>query len=118
MESEVQSGFIKKLRMMFPDCMIMKNDPNYLQGVPDLTILWGPRWAALEVKDSRTARRQPNQAYYIGKMNDWSFSAFVYPDNEEEVLDALQRAFGSGRPARVPQSQRLPLDQLRCPQAY
>lgn len=78
---------------MFPGCIILKNDPNYIQGMPDLTIFWYSRWATLEVKKSIKASHQPNQEYYVNLMNDMSFSRFVYPENKEEVLHELQRAF-------------------------
>ena len=80
---------------MFPGCIILKNDGNYLQGVPDLLILWGPRWASLEVKLSENSHEQPNQQHYIDLMNKMSFAAFIHPDNEAEVLGALQFAFES-----------------------
>lgn len=80
---------------MFPGCIVMKNDPNYIQGIPDLIILWNDRWAALEVKRSLRASRRPNQEYYVEMMNRMSFSRFIYPQNKEEVLDELQRSFRS-----------------------
>lgn len=79
---------------MFPGCMVLKNDPNYLQGIPDLTIFWRDRWATLEVKKGSKASHQPNQDYYVGMMNDMSFSRFIYPENKGEVLHELQQSFG------------------------
>jgi len=93
LESQFQSGLIKRLKRMFPGCIVLKNDPNYLQGIPDLTIFWGDRWATLEVKKSANASHQPNQDYYVDTMNVMSFSRFVYPENEEEVLNDLQQSF-------------------------
>ena len=78
---------------MFPGCVVLKNDPNYIQGMPDLTIFWKNKWATLEVKKSRTASHQPNQDYYVETMDDMSFSRFIYPENKEEVLYELQRSF-------------------------
>lgn len=89
-EAKFQTELIRKLRLMFPDCVILKNDPGYLQGVPDLVIFHGARYAFLEVKASERARTQPNQDYYVRKLNEMSFAAFVYPSNEEEVLRALR----------------------------
>lgn len=91
-EARYQSELIQKLRDMFPNCVILKNDPGYLQGVPDLVIFYGARYAFLEVKASETARVRPNQPYYVELLNAMSFAAFIYPSNEQEVLCALERA--------------------------
>lgn len=101
LERNFQARLIKRLRLMFPGCVILKNDAGYLQGVPDLTIFYGDRWAMLECKSHQFADVQPNQAHYIEYMNNMSFAAFIYPENEEEVLDALQQAFEPRRVARV-----------------
>lgn len=100
-ESAFQRQFIRKLKRMFPGCEVLKNDSGYRQGIPDWTLLWGPHWAALEIKASANARTQPNQPHYVAKMNGMSFAAFVYPENEEEVLAALQEAFASRGSALV-----------------
>lgn len=99
-ESEFQKRLIKELKERFPECMVLKNDPNYIQGIPDLMVLGKDKWAALEVKKSEKAHHQPNQDYYVEKMNELSFSAFVYPENKEDVLDELERAFRTSGTAR------------------
>lgn len=103
-ESVYQRKLLRKLKRMFPGCELLKNDAGYRQGIPDWTLFWGPYWAMLEIKDSIKARRQPNQPYYIKKMNEMSFAAFICPENEEEVLAALQEAFASRGSALVSQS--------------
>lgn len=100
-ESVYQGKLIKKLLQRFPDCVILKNDPSKIQGVPDLTVLHGDRWAMLEVKESADAPEQPNQGHYIEKLADMSFAAFIFPENEEEVLDDLQHALCDRRTTRV-----------------
>lgn len=95
LESKYQAQLIKKLEAMFEGCVILKNDPNYRQGFPDLLILFNEQWAALEVKQSSKAAHQPNQDYYIDRLNYMSFAAFIYPENEREVLDAIQHALTS-----------------------
>lgn len=95
-EVTYQAKLIRKLQGMFPGCYIFKNDPAELQGIPDILILWGNRWAMLEVKMSVTASRQPNQPYYIETFNNMSFAAFINPQNEEQVLHDLQSTLGAG----------------------
>lgn len=93
LERDYQAKLIKRLVEIFPDCIVLKNDTSYLQGIPDLLILYNDRWAALEVKAYENADEQPNQQYYVDLMNSMSFAAFIYPENELEVLHALQQAF-------------------------
>lgn len=100
-ENKYQAKLIKKLKQMFPGCFILKNDSSLRQGVLDLTILYGEEWASLEVKASADSDIQPNQDYYVRRLNDMSFAAFIYPENEAEVLGALQEAFESTRRARI-----------------
>lgn len=101
LESEFQSHLIERLRGLFPECFILKNDPNYLQGVPDLLILFKNKWAMLEVKASATADERPNQDYWVAHLDHMSFAAFIYPENEEEVLNDLQQAFCPRRQSRI-----------------
>ena len=91
-EGAYQAGLIKKIKQMLPGCMVLKNDSSYLQGIPDILILHKKKWGCLEVKRSKSSPHQPNQEYYVDKMNQMSFSAFIYPENERQVLDDLQRA--------------------------
>lgn len=95
LESQFQSKLIKELKKRFPGCIVMKSDSGYLQGIPDLLILYNDKWASLECKQSAGAKRQPNQAYYVGKMDEMSFSRFICPENKEEVLHDLQQSFES-----------------------
>jgi hypothetical protein len=73
----------------------MKNDSSYIQGIPDLIILYKNKWASLECKKSANARHQPNQDYYVDKMNEMSFSRFIFPENEKEILDELSTYFNN-----------------------
>ena len=92
LESKFQAGLIKEIKQLLPGCVIMKNDPEYIQGIPDLTILYGNKWATLECKKSKNESHRPNQDYYVDKMKSMSYSAFVYPENKEDILDELQQA--------------------------
>ena len=95
LEKDFQNSIIKKLEDRIPGCIVLKNDPNYIQGVPDLIVLHGDKWAALECKKEHSAKHRPNQDYYIRTMNDMAYAAFIFPENEEEVLDELQRSLGA-----------------------
>lgn len=95
LESQFQSQLIKELEALFEGCVILKNDANYKQGFPDLLVLFNDRWATLEVKQSARAKHQPNQDYYVEQLDKMSYSAFIYPENKEEILHDLQLAFGA-----------------------
>ena len=95
LESQFQAKLIKELKKLFPGCIVMKSDSGYLQGIPDLLILFNDKWAALECKPPAGAKKQPNQEYYVGKMDEMSFSRFICPENKEEVLHDLQQSFQS-----------------------
>lgn len=101
-ENKYQSGLIKRIKDRFPGSVVLRNDAAYQQGMLDLTLLFGDRWASLEVKASADASVRPNQDYFVQQLDDMSFAAYIYPENEEEVLNALQQAFESPRRACVP----------------
>lgn len=88
-ETAYQNRLINKLRELFPGCHIQRNDPRENQGIPDLLILYHGRWAMLEVKASVGSRSRPNQEHHVGTFNEMSFAAFIYPENEDEVLHDL-----------------------------
>ena len=88
-ESKFQAKLIKDIKERLPDCIVLKNDPTYLQGIPDLTVFNNDRWATLEVKKSANASHQPNQDYYVEMMDRMSFSRFIYPENRDAVFSDL-----------------------------
>ncbi len=94
-ENEFQAQLIKDVKNLLPGCYVLKNDPNYIQGFPDLLVLYRDKWAALECKRSKDARRRPNQEFYISSLRNMSYASFVYPENREEVLNELQRSLES-----------------------
>ena len=94
-ENAFQALLIKELKSRFPDCVVLKNDATYIQGVPDILVLKDSKWAALECKKDSAASHQPNQDYYISLLDRMSFARFIYPENKEEVLNDLQQTFES-----------------------
>lgn len=92
-ESKFQSILIKELKERFKGCVVVKNDANYMQGIPDLTIYYGNRWAMLETKRSEDAPHRPNQDYYVSLFNSMSYAAFIFPENKEVILNEMEQAF-------------------------
>lgn len=89
-ESDFQAKLIEELEQRFPDALVTKFDCK--QGWPDVFIFQGDRWAALECKREKNSAHQANQDYYVEKMNNMSFSRFIFPENKEEVLHDLEQA--------------------------
>ena len=92
LERTFQAKIIKELKKMFKDSIVLKLDAGYIQGIPDILILKGSRWAALEIKRDDKYKCQPNQQYYIERMNVMSFARIITPQNYKEVLNELQSA--------------------------
>lgn len=103
-ERVYQTRVIKKIRNMFPGCLIIKNDSGYMQGIPDWSIFYGRHWAMLEIKAHKNAEHQPNQDWYVDQLDTMSFAAFIFPENETEVLNGLRQALQPRRTSRVSQS--------------
>ena len=94
LESKFQKELIDEIKERYPGCVVLKNDSGYIQGIPDWTILYGDKWAVLEAKREEKANHQPNQDYYVEKLNDMSYSSFIYPENKDVVLNQLSEVFG------------------------
>ena len=92
-ENAYQRKLIQKIKRVFPEAMVLKNNPNYIQGIPDLIIMHGSQWAALEVKRSESSPSRPNQEYYVDAMQEMSYARFIYPENEREIFDELKQLF-------------------------
>ena len=93
LERDYQKRVITRLKKIFPGCVILKNDAQLKQGIPDLLVLYKDRWATLEVKNSESAKHRPNQDYNVEKLNDMSYAAFIYPENEEKIFSELKEVF-------------------------
>jgi len=102
LESEFKKKLIKDLERMYPGAVILKNDANLHQGIPDHLILYGRNWAMFEAKRSSNSRHRPNQDYFIDLLNQMSYASFVYPENKEEFLDELQQTLRPKRRTRLP----------------
>ena|SRR6185295_19334030 len=103
-ERDFKTRFFRKLNRRLPGGLLIRTDPSTQQGITDHLFLYGPRWAALEFKDSRSSKKQPNQEYFVKRLSEMGFGAFVYPENEKEVLDALEQALKPPRRTRISES--------------
>lgn len=95
LESKFQSDLIREIKERYPGAVVLKTDPNYIQGFPDLLMLWQKHWAALECKREEHAHVQPNQEFYVDYLNRMSFASFITPKMKGEVLNAMERSFKS-----------------------
>lgn len=95
LESTIQSRIARKIRDRLHGSCVMINDGNYIQGFPDITVYYKDKFAMLEVKRTRNSEHQPNQDYYIDKFREHVFAEFIYPENEEEILSAMERSLRS-----------------------
>jgi Holliday junction resolvase len=93
-EGKFQDMLIKELEDY--GCIVLKNDANYKQGFPDLTV-FGHEGVTiiLEVKSSRGSTKQPNQEYYLEQLYHMGFHAFlIYPENKEETMEYIYSILG------------------------
>ena len=100
-ELQYQRKLMKKIQLLFPGATVLKNDPSFMQGIPDILILYKDRWAMLEVKIDGNANIRPNQEYYVKLFGEMSFASFISPETEEDVLHDLQQSLGLIGKARV-----------------
>ena len=99
LENAYQAKLVTKLRKYDWVMEVVKNNPNYIQGIPDLiVILKNGKWAILEVKRAEDSPHRPNQGYYVKEFGQCGFAKFIFPENEEEVLSELCKyASGTSR---------------------
>jgi hypothetical protein len=97
-ENKFQAETVKEIKERFPGAIVTKMDANYIQGIPDILVLYKNRWATLEFKRSesdykKSLIRNPNQSYYVDRMSNMAYSSFIFPENKERVLDEMERSF-------------------------
>lgn len=100
LESDFKPQFHDRLEYLFPGCVLLKQDAELQQGIPDTLMLYKDMWAAFEVKrrQPRSMRDfQPNQPWWLERLNSMSYAACVYPENVEEVIHDLELLFSTRR---------------------
>jgi len=96
LESEFQSKLVVDLGKLIPGCLVLLKPGYYVQGFPDLMVLYKNQWAALECKASASSVYQPNQEWWIGELDSMGFASMICPENRQEILDEVLRSFGLG----------------------
>lgn len=93
-ESDFQAKVIKDLKAM--GLAVVKNQagPGVPTGFPDLTAFGEGIYFCLECKASARAKKQPRQDYWVNKLNEWSYAAFIYPTNWEKVKAEIKYMVG------------------------
>ena len=104
-ESDFQRDLKEEIEERFPGSLVLKNDSGFIQGIPDLTVLYKKRWAVLECKKSKNESYQPNQELYLDRIDHMNFARTIYPENKEAVLDEMEQALRPGRKTRIPRSE-------------
>lgn len=89
-ENIIQADLIEEIKERLPGCEVLKNDANYIQGIPDLTVFYGSKYAILECKKASDSRYRPNQEYYLSYFHNMGgFAARIEPENKDEVLNQM-----------------------------
>ena len=91
LESNFERNLVKEIKKRFPEAIVTKLKDT--QGIPDRLILYRNKWASLECKREEHASHRPNQDWYVDRMNNMSFSRFVFPENKDEVMRDLTAFF-------------------------
>lgn len=100
LESEFQAKLIKEFEELLPGCMVLVKPGYYIQGFPDLMILYKNQWAALECKRKTPTRPddyEPNQEWWISYLDEMGFASMICPENRKEIIDEVLRSFGISR---------------------
>lgn len=93
-ESDFKNKLYKEIRKRFPGTEVIPNDAGYIQGFPDATVYFpNGRYFLLEGKRTSTSAKQPNQDYYVNGSPLSKNAMFVYPENEKEILEELERRY-------------------------
>ena len=101
-EGDFKSKLIQRIENEFPGCIVTKLETDYKEGLPDVLVLHKNKWATLEAKKDKSEVTKPRrnkmqQDYYVATMDKMSFSRYVYPENQEEVLNELKLHFQQAR---------------------
>lgn len=91
LENKYKTELCKRIRDLFPGCIILHGDPTEIQGIPDLFVLCDITWFALEGKQTEKSSHRPNQDYYVALCNKKARGAFICKENEAEVLEEMRK---------------------------
>lgn len=97
LEKDFQAKVIKELKAM--GLAVIKNQagPGVPTGFPDVLALGEGIYFALECKTSARAKKQPRQDYWVKKLNEWSYAAFIYPANHDKIMAEIKYMVTGGK---------------------
>lgn len=82
------NDFKGEMQQLGIDCEVYQNKSQRRSTLD--TIFLGPGcWAMLEFKEDEKSPHQPNQDYYVEKLNNMCYATFVYPQNANKVMEDL-----------------------------
>lgn len=89
LEKDFQAKVIRWLKSQ--GCVTLKYEANATTrtGVADVFFCKEGFYGFLECKRSKNAKKRPGQQAFIDKMAEWSYGAFVYPENWEQIKSEL-----------------------------
>lgn len=90
LEKDFQSKIMKWLRSKKAFAMKCQQNATTRAGISDIFFCKEGFYGFIEVKKSKTAKRQPGQEEFVKKMNEWSWAKVVYPGNWEETQKELE----------------------------
>lgn len=94
-ESSFQQGVIRWLRSKGAWCMKVQAGPGVPSGTSDVFFCKDGFYGWLEVKASKSAKKQPHQQEFVDKMDEWSYARFVWPGERwKEVQEELGEMLG------------------------
>ena len=95
-ETDFKRKLYKEIRERFPGTEVIINDANYIQGFPDATVYFpNGKYILLEGKRESNSSRRPNQDYYVNESPLKNNAMFVYPENKNEVMAALEKRYNN-----------------------
>lgn len=93
LESTFEKEFCKALRQTLGERYTYTFKLTAAKGIPDRLILYKDKYALLEFKQYKNAKKQPGQETWVGHFDNLAYAAIVYPENAEKVMQDILNYF-------------------------